>query len=161
MWKIEKTVKKGDYLYALVKDHPYSTNSGYVLYHRIVMENSLGRLLNSNEVVHHINEDKKDNRLSNLQLMNKKEHSRFHQFQKGRCWVTLKCPNCKTEFEKERNKTFLVKGGIYTCCSRSCSGSFSRFIQLYGETHEVKEAISGNVVAEYKLYSADNREQTV
>lgn len=46
--------------------------------HRIIMESFLGRNLNRHEVVHHINENKKDNRLENLQLMSLSEHSRMH-----------------------------------------------------------------------------------
>lgn len=53
MWNIEKIVSKGDYDYAVVKGHPNATENSYVLHHRIVMENHLNRLLNSNEVVHH------------------------------------------------------------------------------------------------------------
>lgn len=53
MWKIEKIVKKGDYNYAVVKNHPHATKYGYVLHHRIVMENFLGRLLSPQEIVHH------------------------------------------------------------------------------------------------------------
>ena len=68
MWKIEKTVKKGDYLYAVVKDHPRSSKYGYVLYHRIIMENHIGRILNPNEVVHHIDGNKLNNNIENLQL---------------------------------------------------------------------------------------------
>ena len=59
MWNIEKIVKKGDYLYAVVKEHPKATKHGYVLLHRVVMENHLNRLLNEDEVVHHRNKDKK------------------------------------------------------------------------------------------------------
>lgn len=44
MWKIRKIIKKGDYEYALVPEHPNATKNGYVLHHRIVMENSIGRL---------------------------------------------------------------------------------------------------------------------
>ena len=43
MWNIKKIVSKGDYLYALVPEHPKATKNGYVLLHRIVMENHLGR----------------------------------------------------------------------------------------------------------------------
>ena len=45
VWKIRRIVSKGDYNYAVVPEHPNKTKFGYVLEHRIVMENHLGRLL--------------------------------------------------------------------------------------------------------------------
>ncbi len=46
--------------------------------HRLLMEKHLGRRLNRNEVVHHINEDRRDNRLENLRVMSLGEHARLH-----------------------------------------------------------------------------------
>jgi hypothetical protein len=40
----------------------------YLYAHRLVMEEALGRPLRSDEGVHHINGDRADNRLANLQL---------------------------------------------------------------------------------------------
>lgn len=46
--------------------------------HRYLMEQHLGRKLDSKEVVHHINGDPRDNRLENLQVMSLSEHGRMH-----------------------------------------------------------------------------------
>ena len=46
--------------------------------HRLIMEEYLGRKLEKYEQVHHINEDKLDNRIENLELVCISEHQRKH-----------------------------------------------------------------------------------
>lgn len=160
MWNIEKIISKGDYHYCVVRGHPKATKHGYVLHHRVVVENHLNRLLNDDEVVHHINGDKLDNRLENLQVLDSKTHARIHGIQQGKKYADLKCPQCGKGFTKPYNTTHVVKRGTYTACSRSCSGKLSRFIQLHGVTPIVESAISENILAVYQKYTADNSEET-
>ena len=165
MWKVKKLIKKGDYMYALVPNHPNATKNGYVLYHRIVIENSLGRLLNNDEVVHHINGDKFDNRLENLQLLNYKEHCRLHALEQGRRYIKLKCPICGKVFDMPYNITVYQKypgdKSKAQCCSRSCGCKLGRLKQLNRVTDELKIAISENILSIYIKYIKDNTEETL
>lgn len=66
------------YILAYAPKHPHAHKDGYVMLHTIIMERHIGRYLNDDEVVHHVNHDRKDNRLENLQLMKKKAHMSMH-----------------------------------------------------------------------------------
>lgn len=55
-----------------------SVGGKIVFEHRFLKEQELGRKLSNNEVVHHINHDKLDNRLENLMVMTRREHILHH-----------------------------------------------------------------------------------
>lgn len=72
-WKGGRTSRaaNGYMLKLIAPDHPFRAMAGtspYVLEHRLVMAESLGRPLEKWETVHHINGDRSDNRIENLQL---------------------------------------------------------------------------------------------
>jgi hypothetical protein len=124
MWNIEKIIKKGNYDYALVKGHPNATKNGYVLLHRIIMENFIDRILNDQEIVHHKDGNMHNNDISNLEIMDRIEHLKFHGGQKKKTICILICPNCGISFERERRQLSSLKGGKLDFCSRSCNGKY-------------------------------------
>lgn len=76
-WKGGRRKHRG-YILVYAPEHPFTTMRIYVKEHRLVMEKHLDRYLRPEEVVHHINRDKTDNRIENLQLFkNHSEHITF------------------------------------------------------------------------------------
>ena len=68
-WKGGRIVRKYDgYVYIQVKGHPNANKAGYVRENRYVMEQAIGRHLFRHEEVHHLNGDRGDNRIENLEL---------------------------------------------------------------------------------------------
>jgi hypothetical protein len=76
-WTGPKKRKISGHILAYAPDHP-NARKNYVAEHRLVMEAILGRYLNENDVVHHINGVTDDNRIENLCLCNKSEHTKAH-----------------------------------------------------------------------------------
>jgi len=80
--KFKKIVKyrrnKHRYIYCYARGHPFATKQGYVMEHRLVMEQFIGRYLKKDEVVHHINGIKNDNRIENLKLFSHHNHNILH-----------------------------------------------------------------------------------
>ena len=73
-----KYIDDKGYIRILDQEHPFNIK-GYIYEHRSVFEQYLGRYLQSWETVHHINEIKVDNRVSNLFLCTVPEHSAVHR----------------------------------------------------------------------------------
>lgn len=76
-WKGGRIVQNGYYM-VRCPNHPKAM-LGYVYEHRLVMEQHIGRYLEKDEIVHHKNRDKQDNRLENLEILTPSEHNKVHR----------------------------------------------------------------------------------
>jgi hypothetical protein len=78
LWgKRQKRFYEG-YVVINIPEHPKSFN-GWYYEHRLVVESGLDRILDDWETVHHINENKQDNRLINLFLCTRAQHNKAHK----------------------------------------------------------------------------------
>ncbi len=73
-----KTYSSHGYINILVRSNvPFYLMAdwrGYIYEHRLIMARSLGRCLAKEEMVHHLNGNRVDNRIENLALVSKNNH---------------------------------------------------------------------------------------
>ena len=88
-WKSDRKVSRYGYIQVRCLDHPFRDGADFVFEHRLVAEKYLlnddnsviidgKRYLSPEYIVHHINHNRQDNRVKNLEVMTKSEHSRLH-----------------------------------------------------------------------------------
>ncbi|MFA5739403.1 MAG: HNH endonuclease signature motif containing protein [Bacteroidales bacterium] len=109
-WKGGELLSSSGYKLIYCPGHP-SYKRKHVYEHRLVMEKHLGRYLRSQEVIHHINGVKTDNRIENLLLMTHSEHRHKHAVNNSK-WSDKfdRCIRCHSSNNKHNAK------GLCTRC---------------------------------------------
>jgi hypothetical protein len=87
-WRGGRVRHSAGYVLVRCPEHPRADPKGYVYQHILVAEEELGRPLGDDEVVHHVNGRKDDNRPCNLRMMTQTAHKRLHaRLQNGRIGI--------------------------------------------------------------------------
>lgn len=119
-----------------------NTLMSYARYLLCLKEN---RILNETEQADHIDEDKTNDDINNLQILSKQENIRKHYLSlKGKRFLLLKCPACDTIFEREYRNCFSRKKSKFHCCSKEClHTALSKYsldeLKIFGENQIIKE----------------------
>lgn len=97
---------------------PVIRQDGYYGYtsdknHRNVMESIVGRKLERNEIVHHIDGNRTNNDPSNLCLMTRSEHSALHRAELELIYGLLK--KGIVGFDKDSKRYYITEGSWYPC----------------------------------------------
>lgn len=85
-WKGGGCISHG-YILIFKPEHPLADCNGRVPEHRLIMEKSIGRFLDRKEFIHHINRNKQDNRIENLQIMDSSSHAKLHSTKYFNCII--------------------------------------------------------------------------
>lgn len=84
-WNDERVISSHGYVKIRVgRDHPRADPNGYAYEHLLVWLTAGRRPPGPHELIHHQNENKTDNRLSNLQLITRSGHAEHHSAERER-----------------------------------------------------------------------------
>lgn len=109
--KVDKTL---GYIYFIDSNHPLNSN-GKVYYHRHIMSIHSNRWITTEEHVHHIDNNKLNNDISNLEIISNSTHCKVHK----RKYEEYKsnCINCSIEL--------ITNEGInQKFCSQLCKNTY-------------------------------------
>jgi endogenous inhibitor of DNA gyrase (YacG/DUF329 family) len=118
---------KGRRYVTIVNDDRSKTSK---LYSRYLMEEHLGRTLGRDETVDHINRDKTDDRIENLRILSRAQHSSEDHVRVQ--MVKFTCSWCGGPGEqKARNLQHAARQGkAGPFCGKSCAGKYSKAVQM-------------------------------
>ncbi len=125
-----------DYVLAWAPKHPNQVK-GYVPKHRLVMERKIGRFLTREEVVHHKNHDRSDNRLRNLELMSRKDHLRHHRWDRGAVTVHVEINGKRVVYQDAVNALGINRSSFFDMRKRhgwTHQQTLDHYLSIRGDT---------------------------
>lgn len=129
-WRGGMTTSSKGYVYIHRPDHPRASKTGYVKRADLVLEEKLGRSLETGEFAHHENGIKGDDDPANLTVVRVAEHNQKHGAKRRVPLVLLRCGCCGAEVYRPRWRLPKVEGSFRVFCSSRCSTKFWRAQQV-------------------------------
>ena len=112
--------KQGRWYVCLIENNPFKSRTT-ITYAKFLMSIKEGRILSKKEEVDHIDEDKSNDSVNNLQILTKKENSNKSSSKRLKRVTELTCPYCGILFVIENRNLPFRKN---PCCSRSCATKY-------------------------------------
>lgn len=119
-------------------NHPAAMKGGnwgeYIYEHRYFAELSLGRYLKNNEIVHHLDGNRKNNRIENLLILERGQHVKLHSWLDSGAFIheSYERNGVNSENSRRTEPTFCFNCGLCLqlkqkhCCSEECYHIFNR-----------------------------------
>lgn len=115
--KRKKIIIANGYRFTYMPKHPRAKKSfilrGYIQEHIAVMEASIGRSLRENEIVHHLDLNKANNKISNLLLIESSQHNKIHS------WIDAGAPGVKN-YRRHTKKIGTTRQAPKYCKYKEC-----------------------------------------
>lgn len=118
--------------------------------YREAMERAIDEKIPTNYHVHHLNKNRKDNRLDNLQIMTAKEHMNWHRIDLQKHpkkslapFITVTCRRCGKEHRKYNLKHIKEKKQINFYCSAECCHKYIQENKAILTPEEIKNIDKG------------------
>lgn len=116
-------MKNGPYILVIPpEDYPGKRyRDKYAYEHHVVYWVNTGIIPKENEIIHHINGDKIDNRIDNLELLTNCEHSKHHGSLKKKKLIEVICYYCGKQFMRESRNIKKDQTRFFCCRSHQIS----------------------------------------
>jgi predicted nucleic acid-binding Zn ribbon protein len=149
-------------------NHPRAMTSenwqGYVYEHVVVAEEDLGRPLLENELVHHLDSNRANNRSTNLLVISRDQHAKLEH------WLSCGAPSAKVDGENRKNsvnakwivadfcmicgKTLQAKQK--NCCSFDCNSLFAQKVERPTKEALIEDLTTMSLVRVGKKYGVSD-----